>query len=41
MTNLETRRNSRVLLVASVKPKLRAWAAMNRSFAPILVPSRL
>jgi len=25
-------------LVTSVKPRLRAWAAMNRSFAPIMAP---
>ena len=39
MFNLGTRPNSRVLFVTSVTPRLRAWAAMNRSFAPIIVPS--
>ena len=38
MFNLGTRPNSRVLFVTSVTPRLRAWAAMNRSFAPIIVP---
>jgi hypothetical protein len=38
MANLGTRANSRVLFVTSVSPRLRAWAAMNRSFAPIMVP---
>jgi hypothetical protein len=41
ITNLETLANSRVLLVTNVKPRLRAWAAMNRSFAPIMLPSLL
>ena len=39
MFNLGTRPNSRVLFVTSVTPRLRAWAAMNRSFAPIIVPT--
>ena len=38
MFNLGTRPNSRVLFVTSVTPRPRAWAAMNRSFAPIIVP---
>jgi serine/threonine protein kinase len=38
MFNLGTRSNSRVLFVTSVTPRPRAWAAMNRSFAPIIVP---
>ena len=33
-----TRRNSRVLFVTKVRPRQRAWAAMNRSLAPIMVP---
>src|ERR1700681_2456 len=33
MFNLGTRPNSRMLFVTSVTPRLRAWAAMNRSFA--------
>jgi hypothetical protein len=39
MANLGTRLNSRVLCVISVKPKLRARAAKNRSLAPIRVPN--
>jgi hypothetical protein len=39
MTNLGTRSNSRVLFVTNVKPRRRAWAAINRLFAPIIVPS--
>lgn len=38
VANLGTRANSRVLFVTSVSPRLRAWAAMNRSLAPIIVP---
>jgi len=38
MFNLGTRANSRVWFVTSVTPRLRAWAAMERSFAPIIVP---
>ena len=41
MDKLPTRPNSRVLLVTSVRPRLRAWAAMNRSLAPIIVPRAL
>lgn len=37
--NFGTRPNSLVLCVTKVKPRLRAWAAMNRSLAPIIVPS--
>jgi len=33
-----TRPNSRVLLVTTVSPRLRAWAAMKRSLAPIMFP---
>jgi hypothetical protein len=36
--NLGTRRNSRVLFVTNVRPRLREWAAMNRWFAPIILP---
>ena len=36
-----TRPNSRVLLVTSVSPRKRACAAINRSFAPIMVPCSL
>jgi hypothetical protein len=35
-----TRLNSAVLLVTSVSPRARAWAAMNRSLAPIRAPRR-
>jgi hypothetical protein len=38
MFNLGTRANYRMLFVTGVTPRLRAWAAMNRSFAPIIVP---
>jgi hypothetical protein len=36
--SLRTRSNSAVLFVTSVRPSARAWAAMNRSLAPISVP---
>ena len=39
ITNLGTRANSRVLFVTSVNSRLRAWAAMNKSLAPIIVPT--
>jgi hypothetical protein len=38
-TKLRTRANSRVLFVTSVNPRLRAWAAINKSLAPIIVAS--
>lgn len=38
ITNFGTRANSRVLFVTSVNPRPRAWAAMNKSLAPIIVP---
>ena len=37
---LGTRSNSAVLLVTSVSPSARAWAAMKRSLAPIIAPRR-
>ena len=36
-----TRPNSLVLLVTSVRSRARAWAAMKRSFAPIIAPRTL
>ena len=38
--SLGTRSNSRVLLVTSVAPRLRAWAAMSVSSAPMGAPAR-
>ena len=38
IANLGTRANSRVLFVTNVSPWLRAWDAMNKSFAPMIVP---
>ena len=38
MFNPGTRPNSRVFFVTSITPRLRAGAAMNTSFAPIIVP---
>ena len=40
VVRLRTRPNSPVLFVTNVTPKLRACAAMNKSFAPIIVPRR-
>ncbi len=38
--NPATRLNSRVLLVTTVRPSARAWAAISRSMLPIGVPAR-
>ena len=35
-----TRSNSAVLFVTNVSPSAKAWAAMNRSLAPIITPRR-